>query len=604
LTGLLKKNSFIWSPEATQAFKALKLAVTSPSVLHLPDFSQPFVIECDASGIGLGAVLMQTRWPIAFLSKALKGRALLSTYEKELLPLVTAVQKWQPYLLGHSFIIRKDRQALKFLLEQQVGTVAQQRWLSKLLGYNFVIEFKRGRDNKVADALSLQEEKCGSGQKEFFVSLISFPTPDWITELKSSYQSDQKTLDILVDLQMGTTTSCGFSLQQGLLLYKGRLWIVKGSPFQHQILEFIHSNPGIGHSGDHKTLHRAKANFLWKGMKTDIKTFVRECQVCQENKHETVLPVGLLQPLPIPSRVWSDISLDFIKGLPLSQGFSVILVVVDRLTKYGHFLPLAHPYSASQVAQLFMANIFKLHGMLSTQFTSSFWRELFCLQGKYLRCYAGAKPKAWSVWLPLSEWWYNTSHHFSTGYTPFEAVNGYAPPTLLFYVSSTSANLAVDSQLQDCTTVLTLLKEHLHHAQNRMKTYVDKNRSDCQFNEGEWVYLRLQPYQQKSITLRKHLKLSPKFFGPFKVLSRIGTVAYRLDVPPESCLHPVFHVSCLKKKLGQSSSPLSTLPPVDNIGEIRPEPELIEDCRLVKRQGRAATEVLVRWLGASSDDDT
>jgi hypothetical protein len=508
--------------------------------------------------------------------------------------------------------------------------------LSKLLGYDFVIEYKHGRDNKVADALSRQAAACGSPQTDFSVSLISFPTPDWISDLKSSYLDDPNTLAVLEELQSEKTSSGRFTLQQGLLLCKGRLWIVKGSPFQHQILEFIHSNPAAGHSGYHKTLARAKTNFIWPGMKTDIKTFVRECQVCQENKHETVLPAGLLQPLPIPSRVWSDILLDFIEGLPISHGFSVILVVVDRLSKYGHFLPLAHPYSASRVAHLFLTNIFKLHGMPSTivsdrdpTFTSSFWRELFRLQGStlsfsssyhpqsdgqtealnkcletYLRCYAGSKPKAWSTWLPLAEWWYNTSHHSSTGYTPFEAVYGYAPPSLLSYVPGTSANLAVDTQLRDRTKVLTLLKEHLHHAQNRMKTYADKHRSDRQFSIGDWVYLRLQPYRQKSLALRKNLKLSPRFFGPFKVLSRVGTVAYRLDLPSESRLHPVFHVSCLKKKLGQSTFPLSSLPPVDLNGEIYPEPERIVDRRMIKRRGRAATEVLVRWLGASAEDDT
>jgi len=467
LTTLLKKNSFVWSSAATQAFEALKEVVTSPPVLGLLDFSQPFVIECDASGTGLGAILMQAGRPIAFLSKDLKGHALLlSTYEKELLDLVTAVQKWRPYLFIHSFIVRTEHQALKFLSEQQVGTSAQQRWLTKLLGYDFFTEYKQGRDNKVADALSRQADECGSAQEEFSVSLISFPTPDWISELKSSYKGDPKALAILEELQTGTTNSRGFTLQQDLPLCKGRLWIVKGSPFQQQILEFLHSSPAAGHSSYHKTLARAKVNFLWTGMKADIKTFVRECQVCQENKHETVLPAGLLQPLPIPSRVCSDISLDFIEGLPLSQGFSVILVVVDRLTKYGHFLPLAHPYSASKVAQLFMANIFKLHGMSSTivsdrdpTFTSSFWCDLFRLQGStlafssayhpqsdgqteahnkcletYLCCYERAKPKAWSAWLPLAEWWYNTSHHSSTGYTPFEVVYGYAPPSLLSYV--------------------------------------------------------------------------------------------------------------------------------------------------------------------------
>lgn len=135
------------------------------------------------------------------------------------------------------------------------------------------------------------------------------------------------------------------------------------SPFQLQLLEFIHSNPAVGHSGFHKTVHRAKADFYWKGMLADIKKFIRECPVCQVNKPETLHPPSLLQPLPVPSRVWSNISMDFIEGLPLSHGFSVILVVVDRFTKYGHFMALSHPYTAVKVAQVFLANVLKLYGI-------------------------------------------------------------------------------------------------------------------------------------------------------------------------------------------------------------------------------------------------
>jgi tetrahydromethanopterin S-methyltransferase subunit E len=138
LTSLLKKNAFSWDEAAKGAFFNLKDAVTHSLVLALPNFAQPFVIECDASGIGVGAVLMQNNKPIAYLSKALKGRALLmSTYKNELFALVTAIQKWRPYLLGQSFIVRTDQQSLKFLLEQKVGTPFQQKWIAKLLGMTY-----------------------------------------------------------------------------------------------------------------------------------------------------------------------------------------------------------------------------------------------------------------------------------------------------------------------------------------------------------------------------------------------------------------------------------------------------------------------------------
>ena len=126
-----------------------------PPVLALPNFSKPFTIECAALGVGLGVVLMQDQRLVAFHSQLLKGKALhLSTYEKELLALVTAVYKWRPHLLGRPFVIKKDQQRLKYILEQWIATPAQQKWLAKLLGYLFVVEYKKGCENRVADALS------------------------------------------------------------------------------------------------------------------------------------------------------------------------------------------------------------------------------------------------------------------------------------------------------------------------------------------------------------------------------------------------------------------------------------------------------------------
>lgn len=137
---MLGKNSFKWTEEAMEAFQKLKKAMTEPPVLALPNFIKPFIIECDASRKGIGAVLMQEGRPIAYLSQALTGKALnLSTYEKELLAFVLSVQKWWPYLLGHRFTVRTDPQSLKFLLQQRVGTPTQQKWLTKLMGYDFTV---------------------------------------------------------------------------------------------------------------------------------------------------------------------------------------------------------------------------------------------------------------------------------------------------------------------------------------------------------------------------------------------------------------------------------------------------------------------------------
>jgi len=155
LTTLLKKNSFGWNASAEEAFRSLKELMSTPPVLGSPDFTKRFLVECDASGAGIGAVLMQEGRPLAYLSQGLKKKSLfLSMYEKELLALVMVVRKWMHYLSGQTFVVRTDQQALKYLLKQRIGTPAQQKWVFKLLGYDFTVEYKRGRENKAADALS------------------------------------------------------------------------------------------------------------------------------------------------------------------------------------------------------------------------------------------------------------------------------------------------------------------------------------------------------------------------------------------------------------------------------------------------------------------
>lgn len=319
--------------------------------------------------------------------------------------------------------------------------------------------------------------------------------------------------------------------------------------------------------------------------------------------------------------------MDFIEGLPNSGSKTVIFVVVDRLSKYAHFLALPHPHTASIVAQVFLDNIFKLHGMPESIvsdrdpiFTSTFWKELFRLQGttlclstayhpqrdgqtevinrcveNYLRCLTSDRPTAWLKWLPLAEWWYNTTFHISTGITPYEALYGQPPPNLLHYVSGGTAVAATDTLLQDRATVLKLLKEHLALSQHRMKLLADKHRTERSFEVGDWVYLKFQPHRQVTVAFKKNAKFAPKYFGPYQVVQKVGQVAYKLDLPPHSKIHPVFHVSLLKKKLGDGVVVQSTLPLTGSDGQLQVEPVAILDRKMVKRHNRPHNLVLVQW---------
>jgi hypothetical protein len=235
------------------------------------------------------------------------------------------------------------------------------------------------------DALSQKYEDEGS------LFSLSFIVPDWLQAVHQEWLQDPKSSHLIQQLQSNAPTSPGYSWLHDELRYKGRLYLSKQSKLKSMVLSELHATPTAGHSGFTKTYDRVKRSFFWDGMKQDIRNFVAECDVCQHNKGETVKSPGTLQPLPIPPAIWKDISMDFITGLPKSGNKSVIMVVVDRLSKYAHFCALQHPFTTSTVAQIFMDQVFKLHGMPHSivsdrdpTFTSNFWQELFKLQGTQL----------------------------------------------------------------------------------------------------------------------------------------------------------------------------------------------------------------------------
>lgn len=142
-------------------------------------------------------------------------------------------------------------------------------------------------------------------------------------------------------------------MDNGLIKYKGRLHVGANLALQTKIIDALHNSPVGGHSGIQATYQRIRKLYHWSGLKSAVEQFVRQCQVCQQAKSLRSKPAALLQPLPVPARPWEDLTMDFIESLPLSDGYDTILVVVDRFTKYAHFIPLRHPSQPVQWPRLF-----------------------------------------------------------------------------------------------------------------------------------------------------------------------------------------------------------------------------------------------------------
>ncbi|GKB00931.1 ty3-gypsy retrotransposon protein, partial [Tanacetum coccineum] len=276
LTHLLCKDAFIWTDVATVAFNNLTAALTNTPVMALPDFSKPFIIQTDASGSGVWAVLSQDGHPFAYFT----------------------MKRWRQYLLGHPFSIQTDHQSLRSLLSQTVQTPEQYKWLTKLLGYDFTITYRPRKENRPADALS----RVSHGTLHA-LQAVTKPICILLDALRQYLEHDSECIYLVKAIAACPLDYPHHSVRDGLLFYKNQILILDNSALQPIVLAEYHSSPVGGHAGMQRTLAHISSTFYWPRMKDAIRDYVLKCRICQETKPFNQAPQGLLQPLQIPGQI-------------------------------------------------------------------------------------------------------------------------------------------------------------------------------------------------------------------------------------------------------------------------------------------------------------
>jgi hypothetical protein len=391
----------------------------------------------------------------------------------------------------------------------------------------------------------------------------------------------------------------------------------------------MHDSPLAGHFGVAKTTELVKRDFYWKSMDKYIHDYVVSCDLCQRNKTARHKPYGLLQPLPIPNHPWKDIGMDFVGPLPLSKGFDMIYIVVCRLTKQAHFIPCKSNRTTSDVVDLFLLNIFKLHGLPNSivsdrdsVFTSHQWLELVRLLNinhnlstayhqksdgiterviqtlkQFLRHFINYRQNDWIDYLSIAEFAYNNTHHSSIGMSPFMANYGY-DFNLTFHTHIEGNVPSVGARLNMINKIHKELQTSLQFAAAIQKKYADKLLKEApNFKVGESVWLLSTNIK----TTRPNSSLEFKRLGPFKVLEQIGELNYKLKLPESmQQLHNVFHVSLLEKFYPNQikERELVEVPPVIIDEQIEYEVNSILDSRVRRNQ----LEYLIDWKGYGIDE--
>ncbi|SSD61661.1 related to Transposon Ty3-G Gag-Pol polyprotein [Saccharomycodes ludwigii] len=612
-------NTFIsgeatWGVTQDKALKSLKRALQEQPVLIPFDVTASYRLTTDACKYGVGAVLEEldeNKNPVgtvSYFSKSLQGaQQRYPAGELELLGIISALEHFKYLLHGKRFVLRTDHISLLSLKTTKEPGTRIARWLDTLSEYDFELQYVKGHDNVVADAISRAPYEIN-----VIDELVSIDPCEW----KNDYEEDPYCAALLVSLnpdeylgkiRVSKADTSYFNkiikryrlsnafrkmirLEEDLLYWKDR-YIVPRSKVQ-LVLNTYHDH-GLfgGHFGYNVTLQKVTESYYWPRQDHEVQKYVASCPNCQVFKFHRNRQYGLLKPLEVPEGRWTDISIDFVSGLPPTvSGKDMILVVVDRFSKRAHFVACNKELSQEYTINLLFQFVFCYHGFpkrivsdRDVRFTGNAYRELterlgikLCMSSsnhpesdgqsertiktltQLLRSYAGLEQGRWDVLLPQVEFVYNSTYHSAVKAAPFLVDLGYVPnEPLLDSTSLTAArNFSAVDLIQSLRAITLRTKDFLKENQVNMEVAVNPGRREEKFAVGDYVLVHRDAY----FTGGRYIKLQPIFLGPFKIVKVINENAYEVDLPKTSKKHRVINVRWIKKYQFDSERYVKELP--------------------------------------------
>lgn len=666
---------FAFGKDCWDAFEELKSKLTSAPVLrhYNPDYD--CMIETDASDGVIAGILSQLHpdgeWhPVAYYSKTMApAECNYGIHDKEMLAVVKSLEEWRPELHGAAKRIKiyTDHKALEYFMTTKQLTSRQARWAEALSEYYFMIMYRAGKQNGKADALTRRDDEIAAqnGVKAEYRTK-AFLSQDQVdprvledlgievSEVDVVAPTEEDTFDEpigLVDrilqanrgsaslgaLRAEATTgkSSEFELEDGLLLYSGRLVVPRVDNLPTALIKEAHDQVSTAHPGRDKTYQLLRPRYYWPCMKADIDRFIRNCHPCRRAHVPRDKTPGHLHPLPIPDHPWQHITMDF-KSMPRDRhGYDSVFVVIDRLSKEAISVPCYKTTTAEDMARMFIAHVYRYHGPPESsvsdrgpQFISQFWKEFCRILGIRLKLSTAYHPQTdgqteimnqyldqrlrpfvnhyqdnWSDLLPMMDYAQLTLPHSSIGMSPFELLYGRLPRTSFDWnipkASSPQERLS-QSKAQEVAKrmqgALELAKENMAKAQARKERDINAHRRPVDFEPGDQVYISTKNWK----TDRPSRKLGNQMDGPFPIIRQVGN-SFEVKLPDSMKIHNVFSPDRLRREPGDPLPGQRNDPPGPEIVHSEEEYEVQEV--LASRAIRNQLEYRIKWVGYDEDPE-